>query len=125
MNPTPFERGIALARSSQKKRRHARKKRAEHCGADDTLPNTHRAVLLSTRRRRVRRGGSGNTGPAPGVRLALSGEVNGRGRSGGGKVGVQAGGDEHGTAARADGRRVWRRERHVVLRVQRTWDVAC
>ena len=109
-----------MVRSSQKK---PRQKSTEHRGANDALPGAHRAALLSSGRRGIRR--DGDTGTAPGHGLVLLGEVDGRGRVGSGEVSVEAGGNEYGTAARADGGRVRRREGHVVICVERAWDIAC
>ena len=118
---TPFTSVLSVVRSSQNKRRYARQKRAKHCGADhDALPSAHRAVLLS-RTRRVSRGqawAAGRNG------LVQRGEVDGRGSVSGCEAGVEARCDEHGPAARADCRRVWRREGHVVIWVERARDGA-
>ena len=110
--------------SSQKNRRKARKNRAEHVSADDALPCAHRAVLIPTRSRGVSRRGS-DAGPCPGHGLVLRGQVDGRRRGRSGEVRVEARRDKDGTAARADGGRVRRRDGHVVLRVERAWDRDC
>ncbi len=99
-----------IVHSSQKKHHNARKKRAEHRGA----------VAVPTGRRAGRRGDAGSE---PGHGLAFCDEVDAW-QDGEVEVGVEAGPDKDGTAARADGGRVRREveEGYVRLRVERSDD---
>ena len=74
---------------------------------------------MPTRHRRGISRQRSDAGPRPGHGLVLRGEVDGRGRGRGGDISAEAGRNKDGTAARADGRRVRRRDRHVVLRLER------